>query len=71
MIRTRLYDLLASAVTRHPRLAEDVNGDEDADGADAEYFQHRAHAREEYLRARAHHVRRSRETARCAAAARP
>ena len=35
MIRTRLYDLLASAVTRHPRLAEDVNGDEGADGADA------------------------------------
>ncbi len=35
MIRTRLYDLLASAVTRHPRLAEDVAGDEGADGADA------------------------------------
>ena len=35
MIRTRLYDLLASAVTRHPRLAEDVDGDEGADGDDA------------------------------------
>ena len=34
MIRTRLYDLLASAVTRHPRLAETVDGDEGDERAD-------------------------------------